>query len=69
MKFKVMNVDFFSILFSCGNGGAKRVRIYNIFGSIIDAYLHKHFINFLVKYKAVNDNYNNKGKFRNDKED
>lgn len=37
------------------------MRIYNIFESIIDVYLHKHFINFLVKYKTVNDNYNNNG--------
>lgn len=62
-------LTFFQSYFLAEMGGAKRVRIYNIFGSIIDAYLHKHFINFLVKYKAVNDNYNNKGKFRNDKED
>lgn len=61
-------LTFFNLIF-LRKWGAKRVRIYNIFGSIIDAYLHKHFINFLVKYKAVNDNYNNKGKFRNDKED
>lgn len=45
------------------------MRVYNILESIVDVYLHKHFIKFLVKYKAVNDNYNNKGKFRNDKED
>ena len=40
--------------------------VYNIFESIIDVYLHKHFINFLAKYKAVNDNYNNNGDLNND---
>lgn len=61
-------LTFFNLIF-LWKWEAKRVRVYNILESIIDAYLHKHFINFLVKYKAVNDNYNNKGKFRNDKED
>lgn len=42
--------------------------VYNIFESIIDVYLHKHFINFLAKYKAVNDNYNNNGNYNNNVE-
>ena len=42
------------------------MRVDSIFESIIDVYLHKHFINFLAKYKAVNDNYNNNGDYNND---